>query len=115
MMTLGLAGPRVGAVEVVAQKPQKERERLRSRGSACEGARHLLLLMPVISGTVALVLPSAKDLEDLARLASPRERFLCLLRPSLELCPPFPRFPLPLRRVVPLHFASPVPRRDPLS
>ena len=39
-MQLGVAGPRVGAVEVVAQQPQEERERLRSCGPACEGARH---------------------------------------------------------------------------
>ena len=40
-MQLIAAGPRVGAVEVVAQQPQEERERLQSRGSACEGTRHL--------------------------------------------------------------------------
>ena len=41
MVQLDAAGPRVGAVEAVAQQPQEERERLRSRGSGCNGARHL--------------------------------------------------------------------------
>ena len=40
-MQLGVAAPRVGAVGVVAQQPQEERERLLSRGPAREGARHL--------------------------------------------------------------------------
>ena len=34
---LGVAAPHVGAVDVVAQQPQEECKRLRSRGSACEG------------------------------------------------------------------------------
>ena len=41
MMQLGVAGPRVGAVESFAQQPQEEREHHRSRGSGCEGAFHL--------------------------------------------------------------------------
>ena len=40
-MQVRVAGPRVGAVEVVAQQSQEERERFRSRRSGCEGARHL--------------------------------------------------------------------------
>ena len=40
-MQLSVAGPRVSAVEVDAQQSQEERERLRIRGSTCEGARHL--------------------------------------------------------------------------
>ena len=40
-MQLGVAGPHFGAVEVVAQQPQEERERRRARGSGCEGAPHL--------------------------------------------------------------------------
>ena len=40
-MQLGVAGPRLGAVEVVAQQPQEERDRFRPRRSGCEGARHL--------------------------------------------------------------------------
>ena len=40
-MQLRVAGSHVGAVERVAEQPQEERERLRSRGSTCEGARHL--------------------------------------------------------------------------
>ena len=57
-----------------------------------------------------------EELEELARYGSPRERFLCLLHPSLEPWLPFPQFlllPAPLRRVVPLPLTPPVPRRDP--
>ena len=43
IMQLGAAGPRVGAIEVVAQQPQGERERVRSRRSSCEGAAGVTL------------------------------------------------------------------------
>ena len=75
------------------------------------------MMMPVISGTGALLMPSVEELGELARKVSPRERFLQLC-PSFEVSLPFPRFPLlpaPLRRKVSLPFASPGPQRDPPS
>ena len=82
--------------------------------SVSEGTTCLLLVMPVISGRGALLLPSAEELEELARAASPRERFL-LFRPSLELSSPltrFPQLPAPFQRDVPLPLSAPEPRRD---
>ena len=54
IVQLRVAIPRVGAVDVGTQQPQKERGRFRSRGSACEGVRHLpkQASIKVVRGTV---------------------------------------------------------------
>ena len=113
-MQLGVALLLVGAVEGVAQKPQEERERLRSRGPACEGARQLLLQRPVTSGTGALPLLPVEELEELAPEASPGEWYLMLCT-SLERSFPWLRFSRrlpPCRREVPLPLSVPAPRRN---
>lgn len=81
---------------------------------------YLLLLTPVILGTVARLLLSVKEPELLAPQASPRGWFLCLcpLRPSLELCPPFPWLlfpPGPFLLALRPPFKSPARRWDPPS
>ena len=85
--------------------------------SVSEGTTCLLLVIPMTLGTWVLLIPSLEELEELAREASPRERCV-LLRTSLELSVPFPWFallPAPVRRTVPLPFASRGTRRAPPS
>ena len=83
-MQLSVAGPRVGAVEVVAQQPQEKRERLRSRGSACEGARHLSKesSIKVVRGAVVGLSGVMARAKDFWRRCYQPEIQLVSLRPS---------------------------------
>ena len=85
---------------------------LEEAASTGKGTTCFLPFTPVMSELVARLLVSVEEHELLVPLASPRERCLCPLRPSLELCPPFPRPPFPPGMLgLKLPSASRVPAR----